>query len=282
MAGSGRLGPTPAKDRVPGRLTGDAGRRTIEHMFDESTSPSSPGTAHDAGAVLHAAGVVGWKDSLASAASALESGEGLGDAEMVDLISALEGLKAAAAAAQARVTTAFDASQHAALAEDSSQRQHRLMTRSVAGQVALARRDSRHRGNQHLGLARALCGEMPHTLTALTTGATSEWRATVMVRETACLSVEDRRAVDRLVGPRLAKLGDREVEAEARRACYRIDPVSVTRRSSHAHSDRNVSIRPAPDTMTRLSGFLPVKDGVACWAALSAAVNAAIDRKAHV
>ena len=34
---------------------------------------------------------------------------------------------------------------------------------------------------------------MPHTLAALERGALSEWRATLIVRESACLDVEDRR-----------------------------------------------------------------------------------------
>ena len=46
------------------------------------------------------------------------------------------------------------------------------------------------------GLAKALVTEMPHTLTALETGQLNEWRATLLVRETACLSAADRAAVD--------------------------------------------------------------------------------------
>ena len=41
-------------------------------------------------------------------------------------------------------------------------------------------------------------------------------------------------------------------------------------RGRTARTDRRVSIRPAPDTMSLLSGFLPVEQGVACWAALRA------------
>jgi hypothetical protein len=37
---------------------------------------------------------------------------------------------------------------------------------------------------------------MPHTLAALETGVLSEWRATLLVRESACLDVEDRRRLD--------------------------------------------------------------------------------------
>ena len=52
------------------------------------------------------------------------------------------------------------------------------------------------RGGKHLGLAKALVHEMPHTLAALEQGALSEWRATILVRESACLDVEDRRRLD--------------------------------------------------------------------------------------
>ena len=45
--------------------------------------------------------------------------------------------------------------------------------RGVAGEVALARRDSPARGGRHLGLAKALVHEMPHTLAALECGALS-------------------------------------------------------------------------------------------------------------
>lgn len=41
-----------------------------------------------------------------------------------------------------------------------------------------------------------------------------------------------------------------------------------------AQSERRVALRPAPDCMTRLTALLPVKDGVACYAALCAVANA--------
>jgi hypothetical protein len=37
---------------------------------------------------------------------------------------------------------------------------------------------------------------MPHTLAALHNGQLNEWRATLLVKETACLSAADRCAVD--------------------------------------------------------------------------------------
>ena len=66
----------------------------------------------------------------------------------------------------------------------------------IGAQIALARRESPARGGRLLGLAKALITEMPHTLAALETGQLNEWRATLLVRETACLSAADRAAVD--------------------------------------------------------------------------------------
>lgn len=142
----------------------------------------------------------------------------------------------------------------------------------VGAAVALARRVSPFRGNQHLGLALALVKEMPHTLRALSTGRLSEWRATLLVRETATLSLEDRREVDERIGAdagRVEGWGDRRLVAEARRIAYELDAESVVRRARKAESERRVGCRPAPDTMSFVSALLPVAQGVAVYAALS-------------
>ncbi|MFM9274750.1 DUF222 domain-containing protein, partial [Pseudarthrobacter sp. NKDBFgelt] len=52
-------------------------------------------------------------------------------------------------------------------------------------------------------------------------------------------------------------------------AAYRRDPHSVAKRASHAVNDRTVTLRPAPDTMARLTALLPVAQGVAVYAALT-------------
>jgi hypothetical protein len=135
----------------------------------------------------------------------------------------------------------------------------------------LARRDSPHRGGRHLGLAKALVEEMPHTLAALTAGHISEWRATLLVRETAGLSRADRSRVDaELAAARggLAALGDGAAAAAARRIAYGLDPHGFTARAAKAAADRTVTLRPAPDTMSYLTGLLPVPQGVAVHTAL--------------
>src|SRR6202035_4197690 len=113
---------------------------------------------------------------------------------LIDEIARLERVKSAAAADQARAAVALDTLRRAeeAAAGVPKARQGR----GVASEVALARRDSPARGGRHLGFANALVYEMPHTMAALERGVLSEWRATLIVRESACLDVEDRRLLD--------------------------------------------------------------------------------------
>jgi hypothetical protein len=102
------------------------------------------------------------------------------DAELIDQLRALEQLKAAAAAAQARITVDFDASVRSAHAAAGLPADRH--GRGVAAEVALARQESPYRGGRHLGLAKTLVTDLPHTLTALEGGQLSEWRATLLVR----------------------------------------------------------------------------------------------------
>lgn len=228
-------------------------------------SPAGPDAAGPDAAALHA-----WVADLGRVDRTVE------DAERIDQLRALEELKSAAAAAQARVTADLHASvsgAHAAAGLPVSEQ-----GRGVAAQVALARRDSPNRGGRHLGLARALVHEMPHALAALAAGRLSEWRATVLVRETACLSRVDRAAVDAALCADPATLdgaGDGTVIAKARALAARLDPQAVTARARKAETERRVTLRPAPDTMANLSAFLPVADGVAAYAALLRAAEAA-------
>ena len=198
------------------------------------------------------------------------------DEERVDLLAALEELKAGAAAAQARAAADLDASTRAAQAAAGLPAEQ--LGRGVAAQVALARRESPVRGGQHLGLAKALVHEMPYTLAALDAGRLSEWRATLLVRETACLSREHRAVVDEALAAdpdTLAGVGDRSLVARARQLAYRLDPESVTRRAARAEHERRVTLRPAPDTMANLGALLPVAQGVAAYAALARDADAA-------
>src|SRR5450830_560353 len=191
-------------------------------------------------------------------------------AAIIDEMRDLEDRKSAMAARQGRLAVALDVVRRREQA-DAGIPEDRIGA-GVGAEVALARRESPAKGSRLLGLARALVIEMPHTLAALETGRFSEWRATLLVRETACLPAADRAAVDEELAAHTGTFdgaGDRAIIAAARAAAYRRHPRSVTQRAAHAEAERGVSLRPAPDTMCYLTALLPVAAGVAAYAALT-------------
>ena len=218
-------------------------------------------------------------DSTVDAASGLrfliDAVDGLdcngSDAALIDRITALEQLKSVCAAAQARLTHTFATSQQA----DGAARNVDADTtrRSTAAQIALARRDSRHRGQQHVGTAHALIADMPCTLTALRHGSAhriSGPRHHRTIRLPHSRRPDPRRPAHRRRTPRSWATGPHTAAAAI---AYRLDPEAVMGKIRGATTDRHVSLRPPPDTMSRLSALLPVAHGVAIYAALCKAAD---------
>ncbi len=235
----------------------------FEHMF-ESVSGSQLLAADHLAAVAHA-----LSDELLEPSN-------LSDAGRVDAIRALEELVCVATAAQAALSAELDESQRAE--QGSRGVPSGQQGRGVAAQVALARRESHHRGARHLGLAKIVRAELPHTWTAWRSGRITEWKAMLVARETACLSRSDRAAVDADVcgdATRVERMGDLELVRECQKAAYRLDPESYVTKRRRAEGDRTVTLRPAPDAMTWLTALLPVKDGVATYAAHSREADSA-------
>nr|WP_309978023.1 HNH endonuclease signature motif containing protein [Arthrobacter oryzae] len=194
-----------------------------------------------------------------------------GGARLIDEIRALEDRKSALAARQAH-GRGQSARHCPPRAGPRSSRRRTAAGAAVGQRRRTAGRESPAKGSRLLGLAKALVMEMPHTLAALEAGQLNEWRATLLVRETACLSAADRCSVDEELAPdegTLSGIGDRSLVAAARSAAYRRDPRSVTQRAAHAATARHVSLRPAPNTMCYLTALLPVSAGVAIHAALT-------------
>lgn len=157
----------------------------------------------------------------------------------------------------------------------------------MGAQVGLARRESHHRGGILLGLAKVLLAEMPHTHAAMLAGVLSEYRATLLVQETACLTREGRARIDELVCADLGaagKYGTRQLVAHARALAYELEPTSVVERHRRAPAERRVSLRPAPDGMTWLTALLPPVQGVAVYKALTitaTSTKACGDERSH-
>ncbi len=160
--------------------------------------------------------VVGWVLRVQQLAA-----DCVADAARIDLLAALESLKGAAAGCQAAVTVGFAATQTAEGRARGIKAE--VIRRSIAGQVALARRDPQHRGGRHVGLAAALHTELPHTRRALEDGRISEWQATLICRETACLDPDLRRLADHKLAPELGVVGDRRLAQGAARIVADLD-----------------------------------------------------------
>ncbi len=222
--------------------------RRIEHMFDIPDPLSTEELRQFVGALSRLDGTVA-------------------DVERVDQIRLLEELKAAAAAAQARVTTTLVVSQRSVQAGAGVRAEER--GKGIASQVALAKRESPARARKYVGWASILTSELPHTFTALQQGRITEWRAQIVARETGWLAAEHRAQVDAELAPRLESLGDREVEAETKKLAYRLDPHGYVGRISKAESERRVTLRPAADAMSVLSALLPVAEGVSVLTSLT-------------
>ncbi len=113
---------------------------------------------------------------------------------------------------------------------------------------------------------------MPHTLAALESGQLNEWRATVIVRETICLSAENRQAVDRELAAdtgALEGVGTQGLKNRTRKIALRLEPEAAVARARKAVSERYVSCRPAPDTMAYLTALLPAAEAISAYSALS-------------
>lgn len=228
----------------------------------DTPSPSATGLAQGE--------VQEWLARLGTGTTETDLGPCTG-AQLCDLLNSLELTKNAIAAAQARVSvSAADTLEQEAL--DRGVARSRA-TEGISAQLALARRESPHAGSRHLGFARAVIQEMPHLHAAMTAGTVAEWTATKLVRATACLSREQRAAVDAHLAGRYATDSCRSLVAAADAKAYELDPYAFTQRGRRAAKDRRVSIRPAPDVMSLVSGYLPAATGVACYASLDQAAR---------
>jgi hypothetical protein len=106
---------------------------------------------------------------------------------------------------------------------------------------------------------------------ALECGALSEWRATLIVKQSACLSLEHRRQLDAELCADTGKFdrwGNARVEAEAAKIAARLDAAAVVERNAKAEADRCVWTRPAPENMVYVTALMPLAQGIAVYAAL--------------
>ncbi|WP_181036059.1 HNH endonuclease signature motif containing protein [Arthrobacter sp. N199823] len=194
----------------------------------------------------------------------------LSGAVLHDVIGSLEQTKNALAAAQAHAQALFVAQQRLSQARLGTPKEK--VGRGIAHQIALARHESPYRGRQLCELSEVLVREMPYCMRAFSQGQICEYKAGIVARETAFLSLEHRQRVDRSICGDLdgvGLLGNRELAAAARKAAYALDPKAFVKRQEKAAGERYVSLRPAADGMTFLSALIPLKQGVRILATLT-------------
>jgi hypothetical protein len=191
----------------------------------------------------------------------------------IDRIAVLEQIRSSLAAAQYSEMVAFGRQQveEQVTEVEAGRLDPVALGRGIADQIALACRISPFHGSRRLGIARALHSDLPGVGALLAAGQISERVAEIVVTQTAHLDAEGRRLVDKhLAAAGLENLSSRRAEAAIKRCSYEVDRAGYVARGRTARTDRRVTLRPAPDTMSVLSGFLPVEQGVACLAALRA------------
>src|SRR5687768_1773313 len=173
---------------------------------------------------------------LAELAGAVTDGSPTGDAARIDRIARLERLRAVTAALQTAESVRFAQSQ---VAEQIAAEVHPdAIGRGIAEQIGLACRISPVAAARRLNTARTLWFELPDAYSQLVAGELHERVAETVVTETRHLNPEKRRQVQR--------------------------------------KHRRVGVRSAPDTMAVLSGYLPVEQGIACYAALRQHADSAV------
>ncbi|MFE7505762.1 DUF222 domain-containing protein [Promicromonospora sp. NPDC057488] len=192
-------------------------------------------------------------------------------AEWVDLLGELEAVKNAITATQARLAIALDEATRADEARQSIRAERR--GRGVPNQVGAALRVSPHAGAGFVTTSRVWVTQMPHTFAALQSGVLSQWRATLLVRETSHLSVEHRALIDEeICGPahlaELARMATRRLVARIKELAAQLDVHACVKRNAKAVTERRVSIRPTPDLMVYLTALVPMAQGVQAYAEL--------------
>jgi hypothetical protein len=207
-------------------------------------------------------------------ASAVADTRTVSDAVRIDRIARLEKLRSAAAALQVAESVRFAQSQVAVqMAADVHPEQ---IGRGIAEQIGLACRIAPATAARRLNTARALWFELPTTYSQLVTGELHERIAETVVSETRHLDVEKRLSVDeQLTTAGITRMGFKAASACIRSIAYEADRDGYVQRGRTERQHRQVGIRPAPDTMAILSGYLPVEQGVACYAALRQHADAA-------
>jgi hypothetical protein len=212
---------------------------------------------------------------LVELAAAVADCTPVADAHRIDRIGRLEKLRSVTAALQAAESVRFAQSQ---VAEQLAADVHpEKIGRGIAEQIGLACGVSPATAARRVSTARALWYELPDTYRQLTAGELSERIAETVVAETRHLDPDMRRQIDaQLAASGISEMGFKAAAACVRKTAYEADRHGYLERGRTERKHRRVGCRPAPDTMAILTGYLPMEQGIACYAALSQHADTAV------
>ncbi len=261
---------TEASETVDLALRAGNSAEALAHLAGKAASAKTVARKAASQAALATNVITSLGGAATSTGWDAEDIEQISGAVLIDVIASLEEAKNALCAAQGHAQALFVAQQR--LIQARSGVPAEKLGKGIAQQVGLARHESPHRGRQLCELSEVLVREMPYTMKALEVGRISEYRASLIVKETAFLTREDRTRVDKSICGDLdavVLLGTRELCAATKKAAYELDPEAFVKRNEKAVGDRYVSLRPAADGMTLLTALIPLKQGVRILATLT-------------
>lgn len=206
----------------------------------------------------------------------------LGAHDLVDVIAALERVKAHVDAVQARAIAGLASRAEYARCDplpDGEPVHHHRPADVAADEVSLALRWTPNRARTQVGLAIELVEVLPDTLAALEAGRIDAYKARLIADRTRCLeSVAARRLVEASVLASAERVTAAKLDRKLRAAVIAADPAGAEERRADAAGDRRVyQPRPAADGgdngMAYLGVVGPAEDLVALYTALDAAAR---------
>lgn len=217
-------------------------------------------------------GFVDFLDAMSVAVAQLP--QTVGEQVRAARISAMERIKAAICAAQAKEAYAMEQDIIARHRAEGIYKDN--PARGAGAEVALARKEAQHRGPRFINYSRGLIEQMPYTFDALARGELTEERAMLMVNKTHDVHIDIRRQIDRhMAGERgaLEGVGTKQLAARMDKEVLAYDSRPELNKHADAMNKRRVTLTPTADGMMRLTAWLTVPQGIAMKQALRTAAS---------
>ncbi|ANN16573.1 hypothetical protein SD37_13515 [Amycolatopsis orientalis] len=141
-------------------------------------------------------------------------------------------------------------------------------------EVALAFSVTRNQAHLLVETSCALVARLPNTLAALEKGDIDLFKASKVSQLTREVSDEVAAQVDAFMAKRLAERDPGAIRKSVEYAVQKFDPAGYEERAAKKRALRHISLEHEDETMSKLSGYLPVEVASSIYASLSRAARA--------